>query len=181
MRKLIMWNVVTLDGHFEGPHKWEIDWHDTAWGPDLETFSAEQLRAADLLLFGRITYEGMASYWPAADGEVADLMNGIQKVVFSSTLGEPAWANTRLVRGPAADEVARLKSEPGKDILIFGSGELTAALTARGLIDEYRLGIAPIVLGEGNPLFKPLPARLRMQLLEAKPLDTAGGCASSTN
>src|SRR5690606_9305180 len=99
-----------------------------------------------------------------------DLMNGIPKLVFSSTLNAATWSNSRLVRGRAEDEVARLKREPGKDMLIFGSAELTASLTERGLIDEYRLGIAPIVLGEGNPLFKPLPARLNMRLLEAKPL-----------
>ena len=174
MRKLIMWNMVTLDGFFEGTHPWDIDFHEVGWGEELQRFSTEQMSTADLLLFGRVTYEGMAQYWTSATGETADQMNGIQKVVFSRTLTSADWANSRLVSTDAAEEVARLKQEPGNDILVFGSADLCASLTRAGLIDEYRLGVNPIVLGQGNPLFKPGTAQMKMRLLEARPLDT--GC-----
>jgi dihydrofolate reductase len=174
MRKLIMWNMVTLDGFFEGPEKWELDWHNDVWGEELERFSIEQLESADLLLFGRVTYEGMANYWRSAQGEVADLMNGISKVVFSRTLEKAEWNNTQVIRADAEGQVARLKQQPGKDILIFGSADLSSTLMQNNLIDEYRLGMNPIVLGGGGPLFKPSPHRMRMRLLEARPLKA--GC-----
>ncbi|HEX2081150.1 MAG TPA: dihydrofolate reductase family protein [Longimicrobium sp.] len=174
MRKLIMWNMVTLDGFFEGTRPWDIDFHNAGWGEELQRFSTEQMSTADLLLFGRRTYEGMAQYWTTAQGETADRMNGIQKVVFSRTLTSADWANSRLVSTDAAEEVARLKQEPGKDILVFGSADLCASLTRAGLIDEYRLGVNPIVLGQGNPLFKPGSGQMKMRLLETRPLKT--GC-----
>lgn len=174
MRKLIMWNMVTLDGFFEGAHPWDIGFHDAGWGPELERFANEQMSTADLLLFGRVTYEGMAQYWSTATGQTADHMNRIQKVVFSRTLASADWINARLVSTDAADEVARLKQEPGGDILVFGSGELCASLTRAGLIDEYRLGLNPIALGEGRPLFKPGDGEMKLRLLETRPLDT--GC-----
>ena len=93
MGKLIMWNLVTLDGFFEGPKSWELDWHEYVWGEELEQFSIEQLKSADMLLFGRVTYQGMAGYWPSAKGEIADFMNDIQKVVFSRTLEKAEWNN----------------------------------------------------------------------------------------
>lgn len=174
MRKLIMWNMVTLDGYFEGTHGWDIDFHNRGWGEELEQLSLDQLGAADLLLFGRATYQGMADYWPTATEDVAELMNSIPKVVFSRTLQSADWKNTRLVKSDAAEEVRRLKQAPGKDIYIFGSADLAASLTAAGLIDEYRLGLNPVALGSGNPLFKPMSRPLNMKLLEARPLKT--GC-----
>ena len=176
MRRVIMWNMVTLDGCFEGSRSWDIDWHEYAWGPELQQFSQEQTQSIATLLFGRITYEGMASYWPSAKGETAAFMNNVPKVVFSRTLKKAEWNNTRLVQGSAEDEVIRLKQqpgEPGKDLFIFGSAELSSSLIQRGLIDEYRLGLTPIVLGNGHPLFK-AGTGLRMRLLEAKPLTS--GC-----
>ena len=174
MRKLIMWNMVTLDGFFEGPKPWDIDWHEYAWGEELERLSIEQTGSADMLLFGRVTYEGMAGYWPSATGATADIMNSIPKAVFSRTLTKAGWNNTRLVKDDAAAEITRLKGQSGKDLFIFGSAALSSSLMQHGLIDEYRLGITPIVLGSGSPLFKPSPQRLRMKLLEARPLKT--GC-----
>jgi dihydrofolate reductase len=172
MRRLIMWNMVTLDGFFEGTQSWEIDWH--VWGDDLEQLSLEQLRSADMLLFGRLTYQGMAGFWQTATGEVAELMNSIPKVVFSRTLESADWDNSRLVKTNAEQEVARLKQQPGKDLFIFGSADFSSALMKAGLIDEYRMGLNPILLGGGNPLFKPMPERMRMKLLEARPLES--GC-----
>jgi dihydrofolate reductase len=168
-----MWNMVTLDGFFEGTKSWEIDWH--VWGDDLEQLSLEQLRSADMLLFGRVTYQGMAGYWPSETGDVAEFMNNIPKVVFSRTLDNAdTWNNSRLVKTDAAEEVARLKQEPGKDMFIFGSADLTSTLLNKGLIDEYRLGLNPILLGGGNPLFKPMPNRMPMKLIEARPMKS--GC-----
>ena len=169
-----MWNMVTLDGFFEGLRNWDLDWHNYVWGEELEQLSVDQLKAADMLLFGRVTYQGMASYWPSAQGDVAELMNGIAKVVFSRTLEKAEWNNTQLVKADAEPVVAKLKQQPGKDMLIFGSANLSASLMQKGLIDEYRLGLSPVVLGSGNPLFKPSAGRMRMKLLETRPLRS--GC-----
>lgn len=172
MRKLIVWNMVTLDGYFEGPKPWEIDWHEYVWGEELERFSLDQAQEVGALLFGRVTYEGMASYWSTATGEIAEFMNSIPKVVFSNTLETAEWNNTRLMTGRAEEEVARLKQEPGKDLFIFGSGNLTGSLTSHGLVDEYRIGLNPLVLGGGTPMFKPSDQRMRLKLLEARPLQS---------
>lgn len=165
-----MWNMVTLDGFFEGPKSWEIDWHEYVWGPELEQFAIDQSKSIGMLLFGRVTYEGMAGYWTTATGEIADFMNSIPKVVFSRTLERAAWNNTRLVKANAEEEVARLKQHPGKDLYLFGSANLSSALIQHGLIDEYRLALNPLILGGGNPLFKPSPHRMRMKLLDTRPL-----------
>ena len=174
MRKLIMWNMVTLDGFFEGPKSWEIDWHEYVWGEELEQFSIEQSKSADMLLFGRVTYQGMVDYWASQKGEIADFMNNIPKVVFSRTLEKAERNNTRLVRENAAEEITKLKQQSGKDLFIFGSANLSSTLMQHGLIDEYRLGINPIILGDGNPLFKAMPHRMKMKLVEARPLKS--GC-----
>jgi len=173
MRKVIMWNMVTLDGYFEGTNKWDIDFHNAGWGEELEQLSLEQLEAADMLLFGRVTYEGMAGFWPSATGDVAELMNGIPKLVFSRTLEHADWNNTRIVRDAQA-EVARIRQQDGKDAYVFGSADLSASLMQAGLFDEYRLGVNPILLGAGNPLFKSMPSQLPVKLLEARTLNS--GC-----
>ena len=173
MRKLIMWNMVTLDGFFEGTKSWDLDWHNYVWGDDLEKFSLDQLKTAGMLLFGRITYQGMAAYWTTAQGEqgeVANLMNSLPKVAFSHTLERADWQNTTLVRENAEQAVVELKQQPGKDLFIFGSATLCSSLMQAGLIDEYRLGLNPLVLGGGTPLFKPGLAQWKMRLLEARPL-----------
>jgi dihydrofolate reductase len=174
MRNLIMWNLITLDGFFEGSTSWELDWHNYVWGDELERISIEQLKTAGMLLFGRATYQGMASHWPFERGEVADLTNGIPKIVFSRTLEKAEWNNTRLVKENAVEEVVKLKREPGKDLFIFGSANLSYAFMQRDLFDEYRLGVVPIVLGEGHPLFKPASRSMKMKLIEARPLRS--GC-----
>lgn len=169
-----MWNMVTLDGLFEGPKPWDLGWHEDVWGAELERLSIEQLKSADALLFGRATYQGMAAYWATAKGEVAESMNRLPKVVFSRTLASADWNNTRLVKTDADAEVARLKQQPGKDMFIFGSANLCATLMRGDLIDEYRLGLNPLVLGSGSPLFKRDVDGMKMKLLEAKPLTS--GC-----
>jgi len=164
--------MTTLDGYFEGSKPWEIDWHEYVWGEELERFSLDQAQEVGALLFGRKTYEGMEGYWSTATGEVAEFMNSILKVVFSNTLEVAGWSNTRLVKGSAEEELARLKQEPGKDLFIFGSANLTDSLTKRGLIDEYRIGLNPLVLGGGTPMFKPSEERMRLKLLEARPMQS---------
>jgi dihydrofolate reductase len=174
MRKLIMWNLVTLDGFFEGPNKWDLDHHNVVWGDELEQLSIDQLTFAGALVFGRVTYEGMASYWRSETGRVADLMNGIPKLVFSRTLEEAEWTNSTLVKGEAVDAVRSLKEADGGDMFVFGSADLSASLTEVGLFDEYRLCVVPALLGAGNPLFKTSTQPHRMTLLGARPLQSGG-------
>lgn len=175
MRKLIAWNVMTLDGYFEGREPFSIDFHTLVWGPELEALSIQQLQDAGLLLFGRKTYEGMASYWTSAEaGEVTGPMNTLPKAVISNTLAGADWNNTRLLTGDGVEQVSQLKAEAGGTIYVFGSAELLASLLAAGLVDEYRLCIAPILLGDGNPLFKPGQGATGMELIQSRPLGNGG-------
>jgi dihydrofolate reductase len=169
-----MWNLLTLDGFFEGTKSWELDWHSYIWGDELEHLSLEQLRTADRLLFGRVTYEGMAAYWQTAKGEVADFMNSVPKVVFSRTLERTDWVNTKLAKGDLVAEIRELKRQGDGNMFVFGSANLSAALMEHGLYDEYRLGLAPVLLGRGRSLFGTISSRLRLKLLEARPL--SNGC-----
>jgi dihydrofolate reductase len=165
MRKIILFNMVSVDGLFEGPDG-NIDWHRT--DEEFNDFAIDQLNSAGGLLFGRLTYQLMASYWPNAgqdDPDVAEKMNSLPKYVFSRTLQSADWENTRLVKDDAAAEVKRLKQEPGSDLFIFGSADLAAALTAQGLIDEYRLIINPVILGSGRPLFQYGQPPLKLKLV----------------
>jgi len=169
MRKLILQNMLTLDGFFEGPNR-EIDWH--AVDAEFNEVSLALEDEVDTLLFGRITYELMAAYWPSLeagrdDPLVAAMMNRLQKVVFSHTLNRVDWENSRLVKSDPAAEVARLKALPGKHMAIFGSADLSSLLIQHGLIDEYRLFINPIILGTGHPAFKGLVERIPLQLISS--------------
>lgn len=169
MAKLIMWNLTTLDGYVEGPGR-DISWHNDVWGEELERLSIEQSNAAGALMFGRVTYELMAGYWPSATGEIADSMNALPKFVFSRTLKASDWNNTRIFGENVAETVAKLKRETAKDIYLFGSADLAATLIAHRLIDEFRIGVAPVLLSEGTPLFKPSREKHKLKLLDAKPL-----------
>ena len=175
MSKLIMWNLISLDGYFEGEKNWELDWHDYVWGDELERLSIEQLGSADRLLFGRVTYEGMAAYWNTAQGEVADLMNSIPKVVISRTLEKADWANTTLVKDNAVAAVQDLKQQGSRNIFVFGSANLSATLIRNNLFDEYRLAVVPVILGIGRPLFETGLSRQRLKLLEARTLKSGCG------
>ena len=170
MSKLIMWNLMTLDGYFDGAENWALDWHLYAWGEELERMSIEQLSAADMLLFGRVTYEGMAAYWKTQQGEVAGYMNSLPKAVFSRTLERADWQNTMLLKGDVKKEVEELKRKGEKNIFVFGSGNLSSTLLELGLFDEYRICLVPVVLGSGKQLFGPKLSRLRMKLLESRAL-----------
>jgi dihydrofolate reductase len=171
-----MWNVVTIDGYFEGTQNWDLSFHNTVWGEDLEKLSIEQLRSADYLVFGRVTYEGMAAYWTKAEGEgeVAELMNSIPKIVFSKTLESADWNNTTLIRENASSEIKKLKEEEGGDMYVFGSANLSETFMNDNLFDEYRIGIAPVILGSGRPLFKQGIAPGNLSLVSTQQLLTGG-------
>jgi len=174
MRRLVVWNMMTLDGMFEGAKPWDLDFHTRAWGEELEAFSLEQGKEIGTLLFGRRTYEGMAAYWTKETGPIADMMNGIAKAVASRTLAKADWNNTRLLKGDAFDAVRKLKAETGKDVFVFGSADLLSSLLAAELVDEYRLCLVPGVLRKGNPLFKPADKPIAMTLQSSRPLKTGG-------
>jgi dihydrofolate reductase len=170
MRKVVLFNLITLDGFFEGPNR-DINWHNV--DEEFNEFAIEQTNSADGLIFGRVTYEMMASYWPTEmaitnDPIVARQMNSIPKIVFSRTLKKADWNNTRLVKDNAAEEISKLKQQPGKDLFIFGSAELAAGLANLGLIDEYRLIVNPVILGSGRPLFTGVNPTIHLNLIKTK-------------
>ena len=170
MRKLYISEMITIDGFFEGPNK-EIDRHNV--DAEFNEYAIDQLDRTGLLVFGRVAYELMASYWPTElaktdDPMVARMMNEIPKIVVSNSLAEASWSNTRVIRENIGDEILKLKQEPGKDIGIFGSSRLAATLLEIGLIDEVRMFIAPVVLGMGNPLFPARSGRIDFKLLRTE-------------
>jgi len=170
MRKVIVSMMVTLDGFFAGPNG-EIDWHVV--DEEFNEYANDFLSSVDTLLFGRVTYQLMADYWPSPsattdDPIIADKMNQLRKIAFSKTLEKVEWNNSRLVKGNIAEEIAKLKQQPGKDMAIFGSGSIVSTLTQLGLIDEYRIMVNPVVLGNGKPLFKDIHDKLNLKLLRTK-------------
>lgn len=169
-----MWNVITLDGCFEGTKNWDLPFHEVVWGQELEDLSIEQLQSADYLVFGRVTYEGMAEYWKKEKGEIADLMNNIPKLVFSTTLKTADWNNTTLINKNASAEIKKLKAESGKGMYVFGSANLSETFINDNLFDEYRIGIAPVILGNGRPLFKRGHPSKTLSLVSTQQLLTGG-------
>jgi dihydrofolate reductase len=154
VRKLISFTHATLDGYIDAPHEWSFRYADA----ELRAYGLTMTRAADALLLGRRTYEGMAQAWPARGGDpFADHVNAITKYVVASRPVDPtAWAPTVVIAGPdLLDAVRRLKQAAGGDLLIWGTGRLTDALAAAGLLDEYRICTAPVIKGGGEPLFRP--------------------------
>jgi dihydrofolate reductase len=170
MSKLILFNMITVDGFFEGPDR-EIDWHNI--DSEFNEYAIEQLNSADTLIFGRVTYELMAAWWPKPealknDPVVAQKMNSIFKIVFSKTLDVAAWENTLIIKEKFDQKIKELKHEKSKDIYIFGSADLASSLRRLNLIDEYRIIINPILLGKGNPLFKEWNTKLNLKLIRVK-------------
>ena len=174
MRKVILSNSVTLDGFFEGPNR-ELDWHIV--DEEIKKYANDLLNNVDALLFGRVTYQLMADYWPAAatnsstsksDLEIADKMNNLPKIVFSKTLQQVEWNNSRLVKENIAEEISKMKQQPGKDMVIFGSGSIVSTFMQFGLIDEYRIIVNPVVLGNGKPLFKDINDKQNLKLLKTR-------------
>jgi len=164
MRKVIVSEFVSLDGVMENPA-----WTFQFGSKEQEQFKFDELFACDALLLGRVTYSGFAAAWPKMEGTGAygERMNSMPKYVVSRTLTEMEW-NARLIQGDLAEEVNRLKGEPGQDILVFGSCELVYALTELDLIDEYRLMVFPIVLGSGKRVFRDGGEKKILRLVESK-------------
>jgi dihydrofolate reductase len=167
MRRVVLQMGVTLDGYVAGPGG-EGDWGLPPEHPDVRAWKVASLRRVGTHIMGRVTYEQMAAHWPAADGDYADFMNTLPKVVFSKTLPAADWAGSRIARGDLGAEIAALRSEPGGEIMAHGGAAFVQALSRLGLIDEYRLVILPVALGNGLPLFKDLAKPLRVDLTEAR-------------
>ena len=148
--------MVTLDGLFEGQDH-NLFWHNV--DAEFNEFAVAQLNEIGTLLFGRVTYQMMASYWPTAeavenDPVVADLMNRMPKIVVSKTMTTAEWSNTELIKDQIADEISKLKKQSGQDLAIFGSASLMSTLMRMELIDEHRVMVNPVILGTGIPLFQ---------------------------
>jgi dihydrofolate reductase len=167
MRKLFWQMNVTLDGFMEGPNR-ELDHTALIVDKDFDRYAAEMLGSIDAILLGRVAYELVADYWPSSTDPEARRMNELPKVVFSRTLEEVEWQNAKLFKGDVAAEVARLKREPGKDLALFGSADLASTFIRLGLIDEYRVFVNPVVLGDGTPMFKDVKDKIALKLLKAE-------------
>lgn len=170
MGKLAVFNQVSLDGYFTDKNG------DVSWAhkndPEWDAFVGENAKSGGTLLFGRITYEMMASFWPTTAAmesmpDVAEGMNKSRKIVFSRTLKEVTWENTTLLKGDLEDEVSKLKSE-SDDIVILGSGSIVSQLAQAGLIDEYQMIFNPIVLGQGRTMFETVKDRLKFKLTNTR-------------
>jgi len=169
MRKLVVFNNITLDGYFTGTDG-DFGWaHGGAPDPEFDAFVAANASGDGQLLFGRKTYDMMAGYWPSPlaaeqSPEVARGMNEMPKVVFSRTMRQASWRNTTVAAGDLAETVRRMKREPGPDIVILGSGSIVAQLAAAGLIDEYQVVVNPVVLGGGRTMFEGVAGPLGLAL-----------------
>lgn len=169
MRRLIAFIQTTLDGYFAAVDG-DIGWaHRSGNDEEWNAFVAGNADSGGELVFGRITYQMMASYWPtpaaaATDATVAAAMNRLPKIVFSRTLKRASWSNTRLLKGDPATEIRKLKGEPGAQMVILGSGSLVAQLAGQGLIDEFQVVINPLALGQGRSLFEGVVPRLDLRL-----------------
>jgi len=173
MRRVVLDSLMSLDGYYTDS-KNQIDWfpqfdeEDFAWSHDV-------LTRAGLLAFGRTTYEEFSKFFPTVDPVSAGWdpyipkqLNELPKIVFSTSLKEAAWKPSTIVRTDPAKEIARLKNEPGKDIVIIGSGSIVSEVVRYGLVDEFRIRVLPIILGAGKPLLKNQSKQLPLKLVEAK-------------
>jgi dihydrofolate reductase len=176
MGKIVVSQFITLDGVTEDPGGAE-DFPRGGWafqferGDEGDRFKLDEVMASDALLLGRRTFEEFAKAWPSREGDFADKFNGMRKYVVSSTLAEPQWNNSTVIRGDIAGEIQALRDTPGGDVLVNGSNQLVSLLLEHGLIDELRLMVFPIVLGAGKRLFAEGIASSSLRLIESR---TAG-------
>jgi dihydrofolate reductase len=171
MRRLTVFNFMTLNGYFKGPGE-DISWHSHSAEEEGE-FAGEMAQMGGAHLFGRVTYEMMVAYWPTPDAKkkfpaVADGMNKAEKIVFSRTLKKVDWQNSRLVNGDIVEEMRKLKAGSGNDMCILGSGSIVTQMAAAGLIDEYMFMVDPLILGEGTPICKGMDHILHLKLKKTR-------------
>jgi dihydrofolate reductase len=168
MRKVALGMNVTLDGYVAAADG-SLDWAFANFSDELMASSMEVLSQLDTILIGRVNYEEQAAAWPNREGPMADIMNNADKVIFSHTLKQVEWQNARLATASPAQEIARLKQQPGQTIGVAGGARLAQSLSKEGLIDEYRLTVHPVALGSGMPLFV---APITLKLLDTKIMST---------
>ena len=173
MRKLAVFNNVTLDGYFSGANG-DLSWaHAGSDDAEFNAFIGENASGGGQLLLGRITYDLMVSYWPTPaamqnNPKVAEGMNSMLKVVFSRTMDKSSWNNTRLVKGDPTSEVRKMKQAAGPGMTILGSGSIVSQLAAAGLIDEYQVVVNPVVLGKGRTMFDGIKNNLSLNLVKTR-------------
>jgi len=173
MRKLIVFNHMSLDGYFTDSNGDMGFAHNPIADAEWDAFVASNAGNGGVLVFGRITYDLMASFWPtpiAAEQMpiVAERMNNLPKVVFSRTMKDAAWQNTKLFNDNLTGEIRKMKQEPGESMVIFGSGSIVSQLTEDKLIDEYQFVVDPVVLGKGRTMFAGIQAKLSLRLKSAR-------------
>ncbi len=166
MRKLSIFNFITLNGFYKGSAE-DTNWHKH--GGEEATYSEESLKPGNILLFGRVTYEMMASFWPTPMAAqnfpiVAEGMNKSEKIVFSRTLKKADWQNTKVIKENIVEEVMKLKKLPGKDMTVLGSGSIITQFAEHNLIDEYQIMIDPVAIGKGTPIFNNIKRELDLKL-----------------
>lgn len=173
MRKVILSMMVSVDGFIEGPNQ-EQDWF--TWDEEMESYMINFFRTVDTFIYGRKSYEVMVDYWPNAaanpawpnrDQEFVDIMNNYPKIILSKTLDKVEW-NATLIKDNIAEEITKIKKQPGKDLALFAGAETASTFIDHNLIDEYRLIINPVVIGSGQPLFKDLKDKLNLNLLKTE-------------
>jgi len=173
MGKLSVYNFTSVNGYFKGLNE-DVSWAHRIASGEVSDFAAENAQSGAILLFGRKTYEMMASYWPTDAAkknapEVADGMNKAEKIVFSKTLKQVKWNNTRVIKSNIVEEVQKLKETSGKSITILGSGSIVNLLAEKGLIDEFMIMIHPVAIGNGTPFLKDISENIDLELTKTKP------------
>ena len=174
MRNVVLSMQVSLDGFIARPNG-ELDWHLV--DGEVNEYAKDLLNSLDTLVFGRVTYELMASYWPKAttndpvEARIVERLNTLPKVVFSRTMRKVEWKNSRLAQGGIAEEILKMKGQQGKGIGIGGTS-IVSVLAPLGLIDEYRMLVVPVVLGSGKPLFKDIKNSINLKLRKTKTFDS---------
>jgi dihydrofolate reductase len=184
MRKVMVFNSVSLDGYFTDA-KGDMSWAHKQ-DPEWAQFTSENAGGDAELVFGRITYEMMASFWPTPQARqvaptVADGMNRMRKTVFSRTLDQASWQNTRVVKGDPAAEVRKMKQESGPDLLLMGSGQIITHLTRAGLIDDFQIVLVPIVLGSGRTMFEGVAGKPTLKLIRTRAFNNGNVVLSYTS
>jgi dihydrofolate reductase len=171
MAKLSVYNFVTLNSYFKGPNG-DLSWHKH--GGEESEYSSEMLKAGNTLLFGRVTYEMMAGYWPTPDAikndtVVAEGMNKADKIVFSRALKNAGWKNTKIIKDNIIEEIKKMKSAPGeKDMTLLGSGSILNQFAEQGLVDEYQIMVDPVVISGGTPILKDIKHKLDLKLTSTR-------------